>query len=291
MRGLDGVQTAAPPRAGTASAEDRDAGREKSAAPGVLLGKARFETPTGPARTFNRRAQAPTRKMADDLDSGAHLGVLPGPRTQADPDGRVGARHRHGQPAARHARPRERTRPDHRRDPAARRHPRRSARRRARATPPRRRSAPRTPPPSAPPADTVRQPCCLWGAIWNDVDDRDETPGCVAARLGCRATVRPLRRRRRARRDAVWPVWRVRGARLGRRGGGREDEAEGDHVEIDVAADAHVNGAPRGRRRGPRPRADGPRRRGRSPTRGRPRARRAARPARRRTATTTCGRP
>lgn len=24
----------------------------------------------------------------------------------------------------------------------------------------------------------------LWGGIWNDVDDRDETPGCVALRLG-----------------------------------------------------------------------------------------------------------
>ncbi|KAK4034801.1 S-adenosyl-L-methionine-dependent methyltransferase [Parachaetomium inaequale] len=26
----------------------------------------------------------------------------------------------------------------------------------------------------------------LWGAIWNDVDDRNETPGCVAQRLGRR---------------------------------------------------------------------------------------------------------
>jgi protein arginine N-methyltransferase 2 len=31
--------------------------------------------------------------------------------------------------------------------------------------------------------DTVRE-LLQWGAIWNDVDDANETPGCVAARLG-----------------------------------------------------------------------------------------------------------
>ncbi|KAK4132322.1 arginine N-methyltransferase 2 [Trichocladium antarcticum] len=30
---------------------------------------------------------------------------------------------------------------------------------------------------------TVRE-LLMWGAIWNDVDDRNETPGCVARRLG-----------------------------------------------------------------------------------------------------------
>jgi protein arginine N-methyltransferase 2 len=79
-----------------------------------------------------------------------------------------------------------------------------------------------------------------WGAIWNDVDDRDETPGCLAARLG---------------RDEIYNLCVEAGVRAELLfglldgyeeldSGDEEWEEEGEDGHVEVEADDTHNGAP-----------------------------------------------
>jgi protein arginine N-methyltransferase 2 len=86
----------------------------------------------------------------------------------------------------------------------------------------------------------------LWGAIWNDVDDHDETPGCLAARLG-REEIYQLCVEAGVRAELLFGVlegyeelesgdedWEVEDM---------EDVEEHGHVEVEDGGEAH-NGAP-----------------------------------------------
>lgn len=81
----------------------------------------------------------------------------------------------------------------------------------------------------------------LWGAIWNDVDDRDETPGCLAARLR-RGEMYNLCVEAGVRAEMLFGLFDGY-EELDSGDEEEEEEEEGDHVEIEMD-DAHVNGAP-----------------------------------------------
>lgn len=84
----------------------------------------------------------------------------------------------------------------------------------------------------------------LWGAIWNDVDDRDETPGCLAARLG-REEMYNLCVEAGVRAELLFGLFQNEEyEELDSGDEAMEDgEEDGDHVEIKME-DAHANGAP-----------------------------------------------
>ncbi|KAJ9164612.1 Arginine N-methyltransferase 2 [Coniochaeta hoffmannii] len=83
----------------------------------------------------------------------------------------------------------------------------------------------------------------LWGAIWNDVDDRDETPGCLADRLG-RGEVYNLCVEAGVRAELLFGLFQNdEYEELDSGDEEMEDGEEGDHVEIEME-DGHVNGAP-----------------------------------------------
>ncbi|KAB5551128.1 S-adenosyl-L-methionine-dependent methyltransferase [Coniochaeta sp. 2T2.1] len=93
---------------------------------------------------------------------------------------------------------------------------------------------------------TVRE-LFLWGAIWNDVDDRDETPGCLAARLG-REGMYDLCVEAGVRAELLFGLFEgyeelESGDEDEGLEGWNEEEGEGgDHVEIEME-DGHANGA------------------------------------------------
>ncbi|KAK3310677.1 S-adenosyl-L-methionine-dependent methyltransferase [Chaetomium strumarium] len=75
----------------------------------------------------------------------------------------------------------------------------------------------------------------LWGAIWNDVDDHDETPGCVAHRLG-RTDLYNLCVEAGVRAEMLFGV--LEGYEELGSGGEEDDDVE--VVDMDVAADAEL---------------------------------------------------
>lgn len=93
-------------------------------------------------------------------------------------------------------------------------------------------------------AETVKE-LFLWGAIWNDVDDRDETPGCLAARLG-REEIYNLCVEAGVRAELLFGLFQdddYEELDSGDEEMGDGDGEEGDHVEI-AMEDGLVNGAP-----------------------------------------------
>jgi protein arginine N-methyltransferase 2 len=80
----------------------------------------------------------------------------------------------------------------------------------------------------------------LWGAIWNDVDDRDETPGCLADRLG-REDMYNLCVEAGVRAELLFGLFQDDDYE--ELDSGDEEMEDGDHVEIEME-DGHANGAP-----------------------------------------------
>ncbi|AEO53872.1 hypothetical protein MYCTH_2295764 [Thermothelomyces thermophilus ATCC 42464] len=75
----------------------------------------------------------------------------------------------------------------------------------------------------------------LWGAIWNDVDDRNETPGCVAHRLG-RTDLYNLCVEAGVRAEMLFGL--MEGYEELRSADGEEEGEDAEVVDIDMDADA-----------------------------------------------------
>lgn len=78
------------------------------------------------------------------------------------------------------------------------------------------------------------QELLLWGGIWNDVDDHDETPGCVALRLG-RQDLYNLCVEAGARAEMLFGVLEGYEALSSGSEADEEGEEEAMHVEVDTS--------------------------------------------------------